>query len=66
VKRRTSSNTSALGISSHSLFRRISVRSRSSTLNACSWYVRALSVICSSVSTGRVSSRPLGSPTRAV
>src|SRR4051812_29985825 len=55
-------------MSSHSELNRSSYRSGSSriTLNACSWYVRALRSISSPDSTGRVLERPLGSPTRAV
>jgi hypothetical protein len=66
VKRRTSRKSSSLDISSHSLLRRTSVRSGSSTVNACSWNVRAWASISSSLSTGRSTARPLGSPTLPV
>ena len=51
VKRRTSPNSSSLGIESHSLFRRTSVRLGSSIVNACSEKVRALASISSWVKT---------------
>ena len=51
---------------SHSLLKRTSVRSRSSTLNTCFLYVSALAAICSSLSGGRVVFRPVGSPIIAV
>ena len=66
VKRRASPNSSALGMSSHSLLNLTSVRSASRILKAWSWNVRALSAISSAESIGRSAERPLGSPTRAV
>ena len=52
VKRRASPNSSALGMSSHSLLKRTSVSSRSRTLKACSWKVVALASISSSAEHG--------------
>ena len=66
MKRRASANSSALGMSSHSLLNLTSVRSGSRTLNACSWNVREFAAISSADSIGRRAERPLGSPTRAV
>ena len=66
MNRRASRNSSSLDIASHSPLRRTSVRSGSSTVNACSWNVRAWASISSSLSIGRSTARPLGSPTLAV
>ena len=60
MKRRASPNSSALGMSSHSLLNLTSVRSGSRILKAWSWNVRALSAISSGESIGRSADRPLG------
>ena len=56
----------SLKASNHSLWGRISVRSRSTILKNCLRYVSAFSLTCSSVSIGRVLDWPDGSPMRAV